>query len=690
MTQLNQVDETLLHTTDNNTTAKLWRPLRAIFPVDTTVDTITKLQKRVTPPTPAGQKFAGEVGAIPEQLLSLHATESPSKQQDRVFSEVAVSFTRDSGDPAYDHVNIWLRGYKGNTNRVLETQGKDSPVYFLLETTGETVTITAQPVGADGTTAPIELSRSCTVLLDGVISAPPAPTVTQSLIATPSGYQFTFAQLSAQAADVIDSYKVYRNTSNTSGSATVIRTYKHDPKNASAPIVVQDAITGGTFYYYWVSAVNTTGLESVLTAAQTGAVDALGRGQKIVNAITSGIPAIVSGTTTTASYLACNTISLPGAFEVWVYTDGVNTSIVDFLLWASNTSSKPNGYMFRFTNAGSSYAGQLTVVTAGAWGASIGTQMAAVSPAILPAGWHKLRGEWGADGILNVYVDDVWQVTANSTSYTPTGAVYAGGELTLTNVKISDTDGSTNLNNQGSLATITGINFTYTSTTTSITWSWSAGVIYNLDGSQISVAGSSYAAITGLTASTTYFFGAYYDIASGQVVVEKSDTTSGTAKCSLAQQAQDFNLDGRVPLAVNFTGSTTSSGGGGGTGGGIDHGCFSENTRVRTRRGLTPFAEIKAGDYVLTARFTWRKVLGVTRNPYVGEMLDMGGGELVTPGHLIHQSGKWAPAEAVMPDARREEWDGRYIWNLHVEAHSEDEHSYTLANGYVVHNVLTN
>ena len=271
---IKDIDHTLIESTKQSTGAKIWRPVREVLMVDTNIDQVTKLQKRVQPPgntsKPVGSP-QGEPGAVPEQLLAISATESPVKQQDRTFSQVAVTFLRDSSDPNFDHLNIWLRGYKGNTQRVLETQGQESPIYFLLETTKETITITGQPVNADGTVAPIELCRQCSVTLDGVISAPPAPTITQSLIGTIHGYQFTFLQLPAQNADVIDCYKVYRNTVNNSATATVLKTYKHDPTNQNTPIVVQDSTTGNTVYWYWVSAVSTesVALRRRLSASST-------------------------------------------------------------------------------------------------------------------------------------------------------------------------------------------------------------------------------------------------------------------------------------------------------------------------------------------------------------------------------------------------------------------------------------
>jgi hypothetical protein len=168
-------------------------------------------------------------------------------------------------------VKIWLTGYKGSTNPLLVAEGNTSPVSFLLETTGETITITAQASGSNGATADFAMAPTCTVLLDGVTSAPPAPSIAQSLISTPTGYQFSFNQLTGLVADVISTYRVYRNTVNNSGTATLLRTLPHDPTAAGA-IIVSDQAAFGEIYYYWVSAVNTSALESTKTAAQSSTV----------------------------------------------------------------------------------------------------------------------------------------------------------------------------------------------------------------------------------------------------------------------------------------------------------------------------------------------------------------------------------------------------------------------------------
>lgn len=213
---------------------------------------------------------------IPQQVLSVSATESPSRQQDRVYSLVTASFTRNPKDAAFSGVHIWFKGYKGNTQPVMMTDGADSPVSFLCEATGETVTVFVQPFAADGTPAPLAGAKSTTVSLDGQTSAPPAPTVTQTLTPIPNGVQFAFEMEGGLLADVIDGYWVYKSAANVTPTPPASR-FKYIPQSTASSgtdiITFEDAsLHIGDVFYFWVSAVNKQGLESALTNAQSGAV----------------------------------------------------------------------------------------------------------------------------------------------------------------------------------------------------------------------------------------------------------------------------------------------------------------------------------------------------------------------------------------------------------------------------------
>ena len=147
-----------------------------------------------------------------------------------------------------------------------------------------------------------------------------------------------------------------------------------------------------------------------------------------------------------------------------------------------------------------------------------------------------------------------------------------------------------------------------------------------------------------------------------------------------------YQNDGRVYFGSIITVSGSGSGGGGGS-------CFSPNTRVKTQRGDVAFSDIREGDMTLTARGTWRRIALVKCSKFAGEMLDMGDDELVTKGHDFQTPDAWVRADALGIFPTVVPYEG-LIANLCIETDEDDdgsrldtEHSYTLANGHLVHNM---
>ena len=124
--------------------------------------------------------------------------------------------------------------------------------------------------------------------------------------------------------------------------------------------------------------------------------------------------------------------------------------------------------------------------------------------------------------------------------------------------------------------------------------------------------------------------------------------------------------------------------------------CFSPNTKVKTQRGDIAIVELVPGqDQVLTARGTWCHIKYVSTRKWNNIMLNMGDGELVTLTHLFLSDGGWIPACKAHPAYPMAEYEGT-IHNIEVVCDETDdgtspdtEHSYTLANGNVVHNIQT-
>lgn len=253
-----------------------YRPTRPVKPIAPRppVGAPVKVLTVTNPTHSKGADPSGKNG-IPLVLNSVAAVQTPVKDQSLVKSAVSVNFTRNPADKNFDHVNIWVTGYHGSSNPVLEAAGNSSPISFILDATQETISVYAQTVSSTGFSAPVSFAAHTTVRLTGTVGKPPAPSISQSLVGTPVGFQFSFNQVSLPANDVevISVYKIYRGTTNSFSLATVRATLPPDPKAIGA-ITFADTINDsiGASYYYWVTAVNTAKFESNPTAAQSGAV----------------------------------------------------------------------------------------------------------------------------------------------------------------------------------------------------------------------------------------------------------------------------------------------------------------------------------------------------------------------------------------------------------------------------------
>jgi hypothetical protein len=312
---------------------KVWRPITGAGLSTGVNQAQTNLVQKATT-TVAALAAGSSGGNVPQPLLSVTAVESPSKQHDRTYSEVSVTFTRNTSDANFGTVKIWFEGYQGSSTAVLMAEGDTSPITFLCESTGETVTVLAQPASPSGLTDDLSTAASTSVALDGVVSAPPAPTVSQSLLATPTGYQFQFAYEGGLLADVIQGYNIYRNTSNTTSGATLIKNVSQPAQN-SGSYTYQETVPNGTVYYYFVSSVNLTGLESLKTSAQSGQV------------IGGFVPSLtgndgVSGTNT-GQNLVFN-----GNFAIATIPTGVLSTTASAIRVTDTAGPSPNGWTRNF------------------------------------------------------------------------------------------------------------------------------------------------------------------------------------------------------------------------------------------------------------------------------------------------------------------------------------------------------
>lgn len=146
-------------------------------------------------------------------------------------------------------------------------------------------------------------------------------------------------------------------------------------------------------------------------------------------------------------------------------------------------------------------------------------------------------------------------------------------------------------------------------------------------------------------------------------------------------------------LQQPISGPNGSGQGGGGTGGGSGGGggaCFSGNVTVQTPDGLVSFESMRAasddGSLRIINRTGTHRAELLVHEDYVGTMIDMGYGELVTLDHLMRHEDNWHPAVNKYPENRRVEYCGT-VFNLHILSEDPADQHYVLGNGEVAHNI---
>ncbi len=96
-----------------------------------------------------GINVAGAVGSgIPKHVTNTGV--SIANGQTGATSAVTISFRRDPSDTSFNGVNIWVKGYQGNSTPTQVASGADSPTTFVLNNTGENVSFAVQSFGNGG------------------------------------------------------------------------------------------------------------------------------------------------------------------------------------------------------------------------------------------------------------------------------------------------------------------------------------------------------------------------------------------------------------------------------------------------------------------------------------------------------------------------------------------------------------
>jgi hypothetical protein len=182
--------------------------------------------------------------------------------------------------------------------------------------------------------------------------------------------------------------------------------------------------------------------------------------------------------------------------------------------------------------------------------------------------------------------------------------------------------------------------FSYTSTTSSVTISWSSFTIFFADGTTRTISSGSQT-ITGLSASTTYYFYAY--LASGASTVSFISVSGGVGSPAILYTPQSPTaaqaMNGQSVTALSTAGVATitpSSGSGGGSGGGSGICVRSTMLVLSKERGAVPVGSVKIGEHIL-GRHDWVEVVmhKVIPQKHFIRLTTTEGSVQITPTHHI-------------------------------------------------------
>jgi fibronectin type 3 domain-containing protein len=216
-----------------------------------------------------GVSYSTIAAGIPEAVTLTEITGAPVNLTGQVQELVSITFAPQANDPNFDHVLVYFSNYQGNPNPVLmyvSSTGQEV-ITLLAAITGETVTITLVSASATGVQSSFAAAPTGTLTFNGVTGAPPAPSiaVAQTGLASGRGWQFSFNILGGLDYDLVSGYRVYHSESNATPVPPADQyQFIAQPASNVGTITVQEDT--GDILYYWVSAINSSGLESALTS----------------------------------------------------------------------------------------------------------------------------------------------------------------------------------------------------------------------------------------------------------------------------------------------------------------------------------------------------------------------------------------------------------------------------------------
>jgi hypothetical protein len=365
----------------------------------------SKQLKPVQIQTNANTTAIAQAGAQPAAVTGLAVSKSVFKDSTGVLHQaIELSFTPPAASSsnligAFAGISVWITEPGAEPAGVPGGTGVTSPLIFLLPINGNTVTLTVQSYSVNGVDNDFSSCPTINVTLDGVTTAPAAPTIASALAPCNSGLTFSWNIVSDPAHDVIDCYRVYRNTVNNSTTATLIASVPQ-PATGTGTNVFTDVVAPGLVYYYWVSCENLQQLESTLTAAQSGAVQ-------------SGTVAYMGAYSGTVTYYPGASVTYSGQFYTCILQNTGNLP-TNATYWQSTGSSSNDVFLGAWVITTPYVAGNQVTYSGGYYIAIASTT--GDQPDISPTKW-QIVGSVSTYIFLGAYNGGTSYVPGNQVTY---------------------------------------------------------------------------------------------------------------------------------------------------------------------------------------------------------------------------------------------------------------------------------
>jgi hypothetical protein len=263
--------------------------------------------------------------AIPGAVTGISISESGYTIDGVVYSEVTATYTAPTPLDTFTGIFLVAKNYRGSAQLVKVAEhhfagaaGTSASFKTTLQRTGETVTFYFVAKNSNGgTVEDWATAPSTTGVLDGNASAPNAPT---GLAATSTNTGISLSW-NANAESNLAGYKLYRNTTNNFGTASLLNNV--GTTRSGAPNYFDATGSYVAVYYYWVTAVNTAAQESSNSAVASG----VSGGNAVTGVVAQGNFGLTEAST-----------------SVSIYWDGTNGSNAFTLRLAdASTKSIPTG-----------------------------------------------------------------------------------------------------------------------------------------------------------------------------------------------------------------------------------------------------------------------------------------------------------------------------------------------------------